>query len=177
MPLGILLEQLSPLFNTIHKPFNTSLNSHFQITPRTTTKMPLWIIYHPPSVFTEAKTKAAFAKAVTHLYSVGGAGLPAFYVNVFFQSIQPDSLYIGGVSRPSPNKEADKPGSENSVPFVRVTIEHLARQLYVYARMLNLPRHFSSFPHYETGWSFHETNRRADRTPKYATNSCVVLMR
>jgi phenylpyruvate tautomerase PptA (4-oxalocrotonate tautomerase family) len=87
--------------------------------------MPLWVIYHPPSTFTSTATKAALAKAITEIYVLGG--LPRFYVNVIFQPIQPESYYIGGVARPSPDSEGNKPGPDSSVPFIRIRMEHFAR--------------------------------------------------
>jgi phenylpyruvate tautomerase PptA (4-oxalocrotonate tautomerase family) len=86
--------------------------------------MPLWIIYHPPSTFTTPSSKQALATAITEIYT-GSAGLPAFYVNVFFQPIETSSFYIGGVSRPSLDKDVN--GNEN--PFIRITMQHIARTL------------------------------------------------
>lgn len=89
--------------------------------------MPLWNIYHPPSTFTS--TKSALAKAITEIYT--GVGLPAFYVNVYFQPIEPESCYIGGVARPSPKNEEDGPGPDSETPFIRITIQNIARTLFV----------------------------------------------
>jgi phenylpyruvate tautomerase PptA (4-oxalocrotonate tautomerase family) len=86
--------------------------------------MPLWIIYHPPSAFTTPSSKQALAAAITEIYT-GSAGLPAFYVNVFFQLIETSSFYVGGVSRPS----SDKDTHGNEKPFVRITMQHIARTL------------------------------------------------
>ena len=94
--------------------------------------MPLWIIYHPPSAFEKEETKTALAKAITDIYAAAG-NLPAFYVNVIFQPIQPTSFYIGGVARPSPYSEANKPGPDSSRPFVRITIQNIARKMYTYS--------------------------------------------
>ncbi|KAI4913398.1 uncharacterized protein J4E92_009747 [Alternaria infectoria] len=88
--------------------------------------MPLWIIYHPPNTFTSLPDKTALANEITKLYTI--VGLPRFYVNVLFQPIQPESFFIGGVPRPSPNSEANKPGRDSSVPMIRIKMEHLARQ-------------------------------------------------
>ena len=92
--------------------------------------MPLWNIYHPPNTFTSTPDKTALAKDITKLYTI--VGLPRFYVNVLFQPIQPESFFIGGVPRPSPNSEANKPGRDSSVPMIRIKMEHLARQLYLH---------------------------------------------
>ncbi|KAI4941222.1 hypothetical protein J4E91_010912 [Alternaria rosae] len=89
--------------------------------------MPLWNIYHPPNTFTSTPDKTALANAITEIYVK--AGLPRFYVNVLFQPIQPESFFIGGVARPSPNTDANKPGRDSTVPMIRIRIEHLARQM------------------------------------------------
>jgi phenylpyruvate tautomerase PptA (4-oxalocrotonate tautomerase family) len=89
--------------------------------------MPLWIIYHPPTTFTSTSTKTALANAITDIYVA--ANLPRFYVNVLFQPIQPESFFIGGVARPSPATDANKPGPDSTVPMIRIRIEHLARQM------------------------------------------------
>lgn len=90
-------------------------------------KMPLWTIYHPPSIFTSADTKAALAKAVTEIYTA--ANLPPFYVVVLFQPIEPESFYIGGVARPSPREEKNEPGPDSTKPMVRITIQNIARTM------------------------------------------------
>lgn len=92
--------------------------------------MPLWVIYHPPSTFKDENIKCALSKAITELYSI----LPAFYVNVLFQPIEPSSFYIGGVARPSPHVSANEPGSDSSQPFIRITIQHIARTLYAQSK-------------------------------------------
>ncbi|OCK76410.1 hypothetical protein K432DRAFT_360432 [Lepidopterella palustris CBS 459.81] len=56
--------------------------------------MPLWHIYHPPTTFTTTASKRSLATALTKLYT--DIGLPAFYVNVFFHSMQPSDVWIGG---------------------------------------------------------------------------------
>ncbi|KAI0584528.1 hypothetical protein PtrSN002B_002799 [Pyrenophora tritici-repentis] len=92
--------------------------------------MPLWIIYHSPSTFASPQTKQALAASITAIYLA--AGLPAFYVNVLFQPVEPTSFYVGGVARPAMGVEdADADGEKESRerPFVRITIQHLARQL------------------------------------------------
>ncbi|KAJ4294380.1 hypothetical protein N0V90_008070 [Kalmusia sp. IMI 367209] len=55
--------------------------------------------------------------------------LPAFYVNVLFVPLDPTSIYVGGIARPSPRSADDGPGPDSSVPFIRLTVQHLARQL------------------------------------------------
>lgn len=91
--------------------------------------MPLWIIYHPPTTFASPESKAAVAKAITGIYTP--VPMPAFYVNVLFQVIEPASFYIGGVPRPSPHDEANEPGPDSARPFIRITIQNIARKLYV----------------------------------------------
>ncbi|KAH8726178.1 putative oxalocrotonate tautomerase [Phaeosphaeriaceae sp. PMI808] len=89
--------------------------------------MPLWNIYHPPTAFTTPESKASLAKAITDIYIA--ASLPPFYVNVLFQVIEPSSFYIGGVARPSPHSEANEPGPDSSRPFIRITIQNIARTM------------------------------------------------
>lgn len=88
--------------------------------------MPLWVVYHPSNTFTDAATKKEFAKAVTAIYNVI---LPAFYVNVVFQLVEPTSFLIGAVARPSPPGEANEPGPDSTKPFIRITIQNIARTL------------------------------------------------
>jgi hypothetical protein len=90
--------------------------------------MPLWTIYHPPGTFASPSTRAAFAQAITNIYIQ--SPLPAFYVNVLFQPIDADSFYIGAVARPSPHTVAGKPGPDSERPFIRITIQNIARKLY-----------------------------------------------
>ena len=89
--------------------------------------MPLWIIYHPPTIYTDPAVKKAFAQAITDIYT--RAPLPAIYVNVLFQPIEASSYLIGAVARPSPHTEANEPGPDSAKPFVRVTIQNIARTL------------------------------------------------
>ena len=71
--------------------------------------MPLWHIYHPTDTYT-AEDKKEFAVRITDMY---GTFLPRFYVGVFFHEVQSSSFYIGG---------------EPTGDFVRIVIEHIARQ-------------------------------------------------
>ncbi|KAK3216290.1 hypothetical protein GRF29_8g2884852 [Pseudopithomyces chartarum] len=89
--------------------------------------MPLWTIYHPRSTFTSEDEKSSLAQAITSLYTA--VPLPAFYVNVLFVPLDPTNIYIGGVARPSPHSAANEPGPNSSVPFIRLTIQHIARTL------------------------------------------------
>jgi len=73
--------------------------------------MPLHRIFHPPSAFSSAD-KQALSERITTLYT--DVGLPAFYVVVLFTPIEKDSFYVGG-------KSTDK--------FVRIVVQHLARQI------------------------------------------------
>ncbi|MFB8002488.1 tautomerase family protein [Nocardia sp. NPDC056000] len=72
--------------------------------------MPLWHIHHPADTFT-AEDKQSFAKDITDYYA--RFGLPEFYAVVLFHEIPADSFYVGG----------------QAIPAVRITIDHLARQL------------------------------------------------
>ncbi|ORY11111.1 putative oxalocrotonate tautomerase [Clohesyomyces aquaticus] len=89
--------------------------------------MPLWMIYHPPTAFNSQATKTALAQAITKIYTA--ANLPPFYVNVLFVPIQPTSFFIGGIPRPSAPSPTAAPGPESSVPFIRITIQNIARTL------------------------------------------------
>ncbi len=71
--------------------------------------MPLWKVYHPASAFS-ADDKKAMAVAITDVY---GRVMPRFYVNVLFEPVPDDNLFIGG--EPHPN-------------FVRITVDHIARE-------------------------------------------------
>lgn len=55
--------------------------------------MPIWHVLHPSTVYTDPAEKAALAKAITGLYT--DAGLPAFYVNVFFHKFEVGDMYYG----------------------------------------------------------------------------------
>ena len=55
--------------------------------------------------------------------------LPAFYVNVIFVPVEPQNFYIGGVARPSSHVPTNEPGPDSSVPFIRITIQNIARKL------------------------------------------------
>ncbi|WP_278265749.1 tautomerase family protein [Nocardia sp. AG03] len=72
--------------------------------------MPLWHIYHRPDTYTAAD-KRNFATDITALYT--RFGLPPFYAVALFHEIPADSFYVGG----------------ETVPAVRITVDHLARQL------------------------------------------------
>ncbi|KAF2441673.1 hypothetical protein P171DRAFT_523627 [Karstenula rhodostoma CBS 690.94] len=89
--------------------------------------MPLWIIYHPRSIFTSEAEKTAFSKDVTNIYTA--VPLPAFYVNVLFVPLDATNIYVGSVPRPTPHTAANEPGPDSSVPFVRITIQNIARTL------------------------------------------------
>jgi phenylpyruvate tautomerase PptA (4-oxalocrotonate tautomerase family) len=65
--------------------------------------MPLWIIYHPPTTFQTTLEKQSLAKDITAIYTA--VPLPAFYVNVIFQEVQPGSFWIGGLERTGEGEE------------------------------------------------------------------------
>lgn len=76
--------------------------------------MPLHRWFVPPTLYSR-EDKAAIAAAITSIYT--GLGLPAFYVLVLFVPVDKDDFYVGG-------KPDDK--------FVRIGIEHIARQFPEY---------------------------------------------
>lgn len=108
--------------------------------------MPLWTIYHPPSTFTTPSSKSALAAAITKIYT--STRLPAFYVNVLFQPIDAESFYIGGVARPSPADPKNNPGPDSEKPFIRITIQNIARTLYVSSSLTPLLSLLSIIPSY-----------------------------
>ncbi len=73
--------------------------------------MPLHRIYHQPSAFSSTD-KQTLSERITKLYT--DVGLPAFYVVVLFIPVEQESFFVGG--KPTDN-------------FVRVVIQHLARQI------------------------------------------------
>jgi phenylpyruvate tautomerase PptA (4-oxalocrotonate tautomerase family) len=77
----------------------------------TETTVPLWKVYPPVGAYTK-EDKHAFSKRITDIYSQ--VPLPKFYVDVVFQEIPEDSFYVGG--EPARN-------------FVRIHMDHIARQL------------------------------------------------
>jgi hypothetical protein len=107
--------------------------------------MPLWHIYHPPSTFTTPTSKSSLAASITKIYT--SVPLPAFYVNVLCKPllpyripllttstqpvipVEPSSYYVGGISRPSPPSSTNEPGPDSSKPFIRITIENIARKM------------------------------------------------
>ena len=70
--------------------------------------MPLHRLYVPPTLYS-AKEKSAIADAITKVYP----SLPAFYVVVLFITVDKEDCYVGG-------QQEDN--------FVRISVEHLARQ-------------------------------------------------
>ena len=73
--------------------------------------MPMWHVYHPKNVY-DAQEKQRFAARVTDLYAEI-ARLPRFYVSVAFHAFEPDEFFVGG---------------EPADGFVRIWIDHIARQ-------------------------------------------------
>jgi phenylpyruvate tautomerase PptA (4-oxalocrotonate tautomerase family) len=74
--------------------------------------MPMWQIFAPAGAYDTADKKA-FSTAITDIYA-DLAGLPRFYVVVVFEERPPGTVWVGG--EPADN-------------FVRVVIDHIARQL------------------------------------------------
>lgn len=89
--------------------------------------MPVWHILHPDNVFTDPREKALLAKDITALYTA--AGLPPFYVNVFYQKFAPgdswtDSRYQGDIDG---LRDGDVQGvTKRERPFVRFEIDQIA---------------------------------------------------
>lgn len=80
--------------------------------------MPLHRLYIPPNLYS-AEDKAVIAESITKVY----AQLPAFYVVVLFIDIDKENYFVGG-------KRSDR--------FVRIAVQHIARQfsecvLYIYS--------------------------------------------
>ena len=73
--------------------------------------MPLHRIFHNPTAFTAAE-KQALTERITALYTA--VGLPPFYVVVLFVPVEKDNFFVGG-------KTVDN--------FVRIVVQHLARQI------------------------------------------------
>jgi phenylpyruvate tautomerase PptA (4-oxalocrotonate tautomerase family) len=109
----------SILFSSPYPLIHISLSSH--------SKMPLWTIYHPPSTFTLPSQKSALSSAITSIYTA--ASLPPFYVVIIFQPIAPADFYVGGIPRPSPHTPSNEPGPDSSKPFIRITVQNIARKL------------------------------------------------
>jgi phenylpyruvate tautomerase PptA (4-oxalocrotonate tautomerase family) len=76
--------------------------------------MPLWTIYHPPSTFSSAASKAALVHDITTIYT--SAGLPPFYVVVNFITLSPSQTFVGG----------QLATERSTAPFIRFVIDHLA---------------------------------------------------
>lgn len=74
--------------------------------------MPMWHIYSPEGAYDDAD-KAKLSSAITDVYA-DLAGLPRFYVVVLFEERPAGSLWVGG--EPADN-------------FVRIVVDHIARQL------------------------------------------------
>lgn len=70
--------------------------------------MPLWNIYHPVGAY-DLQTKEEMARAITALYPM----LPRFYVGVVFHETERENMFIGG---------------EPADDFVRISVDHIARQ-------------------------------------------------
>jgi hypothetical protein len=88
--------------------------------------MPIWHVLHPSSIFTDAAEKAALAKVITGLYTRGGTGLPAFYVNVFFHKFEASDMFYGA----QPIDEIDGVEVKKwDKPFVHFEIDQIARHM------------------------------------------------
>lgn len=74
--------------------------------------MPLHLYYVPKGLYT-AQDKEEIAAAVTKVYSV----LPDFYVVVLFITLDPEDYFVG---------------AKKTNQFVRIVIQHIARQFSEY---------------------------------------------
>ncbi|KAI6195888.1 Tautomerase-3 domain-containing protein [Aphelenchoides besseyi] len=87
-----------------------TLNSlHLQST------MPFHRFFHTPGTFSQAD-KDALGKQINDLYV--SFGLPPFYVLVLFIPVEKKDFYVGG--------------KQNHENFVRIGVQHIARQLATY---------------------------------------------
>ena len=77
-------------------------------------RMPHWIIYHPPSTFQNAEEKQALSNDITSIYTRPGVAMPAFYVVVTFIPVPDEDQFVGG-------QLAIKRGK----PFIRLVITHI----------------------------------------------------
>src|SRR5215468_774870 len=84
--------------------------------------MPLWKVYHPEGAYSR-QDKHAFSKRITEIYSE--VPLPKFYVVVVFREVPQDSFYVGG---------------EPVAKFVRIHMDHIARQMTSEAQKLSFLR-------------------------------------
>ncbi|KAL5358814.1 putative oxalocrotonate tautomerase [Aspergillus floccosus] len=73
--------------------------------------MPLWLIFHPPSIFDDLATKQALTKDITKIYT--SINLPPFYVVVNFIKLSTEDVWVGGEMR-------------TKKPFVRIVADHIA---------------------------------------------------
>lgn len=80
--------------------------------------MPHWLVYHPAEAFTSIEAKQAMATDITAFYT-DVIGLPAFYVVVHFILVAAASTFVGSLSN----------GNCTAVPFVRITVDHIARRI------------------------------------------------
>ena len=83
--------------------------------------MPLNRIYTPAGLLSQAD-KQSLARSFTQIYT--DAGLPAFYVNVFFNEVPKESFFIGGESAAASSSQ-----NAQAPRFIRIVFEHLARSL------------------------------------------------
>ncbi|WP_406432171.1 tautomerase family protein [Streptomyces sp. NBC_00631] len=74
--------------------------------------MPYWEVFTPENAYT-VEDKKAFATAITKA-CVDFAEIPAFFVNVRFQEIPADTMFLGGESKSN---------------FIRIVADTIARQM------------------------------------------------
>jgi hypothetical protein len=86
-------------------------NNSFSSSYLSSSKMPLWQIYHPAGTYEDPASKIAFAEDITKMYT--DFGLPAFYVVTNFIPLPKEDILVGG--EPKLGK-----------PFIRIVITHIA---------------------------------------------------
>jgi len=121
--------------------------------------MPLHRFYVPPNLYS-AEDKAAIAEAITEVYP----RLPAFYVVVLFINIDKESYFVGGRRNES---------------FVRIAVQHVARQfpeyvLSIYWIEMSVKLRIFVTVTRQNGISWTDTNRHSSLSPRVAvlTGKC-----
>ncbi|KAH7086625.1 putative oxalocrotonate tautomerase [Paraphoma chrysanthemicola] len=85
--------------------------------------MPFWTIYHPPSAFTDQAEKQEIAEKVVSIYR----RVPRHYISVLFIPVEPTSYFCGAAPRPGPRNAKYDPQPNPEVPYIRITMQHIAR--------------------------------------------------
>jgi phenylpyruvate tautomerase PptA (4-oxalocrotonate tautomerase family) len=124
--------------------------------------MPLHRFYVPPNLYS-AEDKAAIAEAITEVYP----RLPAFYVVVLFINIDKESYFVGGKRNES---------------FVRIAVQHVARQfpeyvLSIYWMEMSVKLHLfvTVIQQKEISWT--DMNRRSSLSLRAAVSTGKCRLR